>query len=270
LGTALIPGIQRAFDQSNGSVGKFKSGMTALYQDTLAQLSDQLNISTDDAAQLLAQIGLTPDNFSTYYELIGDEDAKAKLALLQSTLSSLPAYVQTQVQMQIIKGDYQGAVATIQGYLDHHTTKALDGPEHVRAPKRTMPRFSVVSNETKRWRRSACSTSASTATAAAARSARAAPSARSARRRRRWRSPRRPPASTRPATTPPPTAAATVTPSNVWMPTSNQTTLPERTLNLNVAVQAGVIGNRFDVERAVLRAVRSGTRLRGAAALVAP
>jgi hypothetical protein len=269
LGTALIPGIQKAFDQSNGSVGKFKSGMTALYQDTLAQLSDQLNISTDDAAQLLAQIGLTPDNFSTYYELIGDEDAKAKLALLQSTLSSLPAYVQTQVQMQIIKGDYQGAVATIQGYLDHHTTKAqMDlntqgAEEDYAAFQRRIERNETLATIRVQYVGvNSNSGGGQVGQGGAVRSV-GAPA---------------PALALTPAPAgvdeagddPTPTAAATVTPSNVWMPTSNQTTLPERTLNVHVAVQAGVIGNRFDVERAVLRAVRSGTRLRGAAALVAP
>lgn len=45
---------------------------------------------------------------------------------------------------------------------------------------------------------------------------------------------------------------------------------PARPVNVNVTVNAAVIGNRFDVERAVLRSVRRGVRIRGAGALVSP
>jgi hypothetical protein len=47
-------------------------------------------------------------------------------------------------------------------------------------------------------------------------------------------------------------------------------TAPARPVTVNVTVNAAVIGNRLDVQRAVLRAVRQGVRVRGAGVLVAP
>lgn len=265
LGTALIPGIQRAFDQSNGSVTKFKTGMTALYQDTLAQLSNQLGISTDDAAKLLAQIGLTPDNFSTQYELIGDELAMQQLQLLQGVIEGLPREVQARIAYQIQMGDYQGAVATAVNYGSKHpvvmpssvnTSGAASDLDAFRKQQAGVPIKIPVTVQT-----TTVSVGGGGGYVKVGGQAAAAPA----------------PLLT-PAATPlegddeAVTPAASVTPSNVWMPTSAAAagSTVNRPMTVNVNVSAGVIGNRFDVERAVLRAVRSGTRLRGAAALVAP
>jgi hypothetical protein len=266
LGTSLIPDIQKAFDDSNGSADKFNRNMTTIYSRTLAQLSDQLNISEDDAKQLLAQIGLTPDNFSTQYELIGDELALQQLQLLQGVIDGLPRDVQSRITYQISTGDYQGAVQTIVNYGASHpvvqsskvnTSGAESDIDYFRNRQESDPlNITVKPLWSTLW--SAGPPVASTIFT------RAAPSASGL---------AVTPAAAVEATpfdedTPGPATPAA--PSNIWMPTRAAQATQVRPMTVNVNVSAGVIGNRFDVQRAVLRAVRQGTRIRGQAALVAP
>lgn len=238
LGSSLIPEITQAFDDSRGSVDTFNQKMQGLYLRTLAQLSDQLDISTEDAALLLQQIGLVPENFSTQYELIGQADAQAKLALLQGAIDDLPPDVQTQVTMLIATGDYMGAVEVIKNYASTHpatvTTHANTGPANTEmAGWRNAQSSTPIAVRVDPWWSSLWTSPPvgawawNTATAAA------------------------------PATSAAPAATAVA---GDPMP-ATMLARPGRQVNLDVHVSAAVIGNRYEVERAVRGAVNDLVRL---------
>jgi hypothetical protein len=265
LGTSLIPDIQKAFDDSNGSADKFNEKMTGIYQRTLNQLTSQLHISEDAAKQLLAQIGLTPDNFSTQYELIGDELALQQLQLLQGVIEGLPRDVQSKITYQISTGDYQGAVQTIVNYGASHpvvqsskvnTSGAQSDIDYFRNRQESDPlNITVKPLWSTLWSAGPPVASTIFTRAAPAPSGLAVTPAAAV--------------EAAPFDDDTPGPSTPVAPSNIWMPTSAAAAVPVRPMTVNVNVSAGVIGNRFDVQRAVLRAVRQGTRIRGQAALVA-
>ena len=234
LGTSLIPDIQKAFDDSRGSIDTFGQKMDGLYLRTLAQLSDQLGISTEDAALLLRQIGLVPENFDTQYELIGDELAKEQLALLQGVIEGLPTDVQGQIAYAIKMGDYQGAVDLAVGYGSKHPgTIAFDA--NTSPAKATMDQFRHSQESTPihvRVQTYGTSNPAYVKPSSSSQSVEPAAAAYAA-----------------PAAT---TSTGGGSASFGW---------PARTVNLSVSVNAGVVGNRYDVERAVRAAVTDLARL---------
>jgi hypothetical protein len=236
LGTSLIPDIQKAFDDSNGSADKFNESMTGLYQRTLNQLADQLHITQDEAKQLLAQIGLTPESFSTQYEMIGTEEAKLKLQLLQGVISSLPTDVQAQIAYKISMGDYVGAVNTVVTYGQNHPvvlpssadmTGAKSDTDAFRRQQANTPVTIPVRVSTYGGGRLTHISGGPTPSPNAANPGVAA-------------------------------LAGPVPVASVSFPTAAPARSP---VTVNVAIRAGAIGNRFDVERAVVRAVRSATRV---------
>jgi hypothetical protein len=233
LGTSLIPDITKAFDDSNGSADKFNESMTGLYQRTLNQLADQLHITQDEAKQLLAQIGLTPESFSTQYEMIGTEEAKLKLQLLQGVIQGLPRDVQARIAYQIQMGDYTGAVNTAVQYGRKHpivqpteadTSGAQSDIDRFRKQQASVPIHIPVRATT-----SAPPVYVKTGGA----NQQAVPAGVAA-------------------------LAGPVPVAQVSFPTAAPARSP---VTVNVAIRAGAIGNRFDVERAVVRAVRSATRV---------
>jgi hypothetical protein len=232
LGTSLIPDIQKAFDDSRGSIDTFGQKMDGLYLRTLAQLSDQLGISTEDAELLLRQIGLVPENFDTQYELIGDELAKEQLTLLQGVIEGLPTSVQGQIAYAISVGDYQGAVQLAVDYGSKHPGTISFGANTSPA-KATMDQF--------RHSQESTPIHVQVQTYGTSNPAYVKPSTASQ--------------SVEPA------AAAYAAPATSGGGGSASFGWPGRTVNLSVSVNAGVVGNRYDVERAVRAAVTDLARL---------
>ena len=112
-----------AFDQADGDFAKFKTNAEGIANKTLKRLQHELGLSDEETEALGRQLGLLPEDIETRYELSGDEEAKIKIGLLQGAIDDLPKSVQTQVHQQIIKGDYVGALDTIQNYYDSHPAK---------------------------------------------------------------------------------------------------------------------------------------------------
>ncbi len=237
LGQALIPSISDAFANSHGSIGKFKTDMQSIYDSTLVGLSNQLDISTDDVEALLAQIGLTPDNFETIYNMSGTEEAKLKLQLLQGQIDKLPEFVQVEIRQKIIEGDYTGALDVAQRAFARGVkvpmnfdassadkalaglqTKANNNPVHVPVV------FTAKNSPSSPSFSKAGGYSAEPAGVGAAATAQAVP------------------------------ASASSGGGGVMV-------APGRTVNLSVSVNAGVVGNRYDVERAVRGAITGLTRM---------
>ena len=110
LGQTLIPDIGRAFAESDGDIDTFRENMAELGEKTLVRLQDELGISRDEANFLAQQLGLVPGNVETMYELLGTEDAKLKLSLLQGVIDGLDPVIQNEITYAISIGDYQGAL----------------------------------------------------------------------------------------------------------------------------------------------------------------
>jgi hypothetical protein len=194
-----------------------------------------LGISTEDAALLLRQIGFVPENFSSQYELIGDEEAKLKLQLLQGVIEGLPREVQATIAYQIQMGDYQGAVNTAVNYGSKHpitmptnadTSGAAADLSNFRKRQASVPIYVPVRASTSGSGSGWSKPSANAAEAGVGVGATAAPAMVSA------------------AASPTVLTVAAPTPAPV-------------TINLN----AGVVGNRYDLQRWVRAATREQQRL---------
>jgi tetratricopeptide (TPR) repeat protein len=234
VGRALIPSISRAFANSHGDINKFRADMTGLYQSTLVGLSNQLGISEDAVAALLAQIGFTPDHFDTMYELNGIEDAKLKLQLLQTQINNLPEYVQLEVQQQIITGDYNGALATVQNAFSRGAKVPLYADDS--NLYKSLANFQQHANNHPIVQPVVARTSG--------KAYMTTPTGRSAE----------------------PSAMLTADGTEATTYTGGDSTvstlvMPARAVNVNVNVNAAVIGNRADVQRAVLDAMTQAQRL---------
>jgi hypothetical protein len=255
LGSSLIPDIQQAFDDSRGSVDTFNQKMQGLYLRTLAQLSNQLGISTEDAELLLRQIGFVPENFSTQYDLIGDQLAIQQLQLLQGIIDDLPAEVQARIAYQVSVGDYQGAVQTVVTYGQKHpvvlpsSVNTSGAQADVNAFQSKQTNNPIILPATLRVTRTVGVTGGYVKTGPTAATLSAVP-----------QSALLSEDGVDLLDAPTPMASAGFSgPSIVVAAPSG----PARVVNLNVTVAAAVIGNRFDVERAVTRSVRRGLRIGG-------
>ena len=142
LGSTIVPELAKAFDDSDGDINKFRRTTDKLATDTMRRLQSEFNLSEEDAAALFAELGLLPEQLTTFYELSGDEEAKLKLDLLQGSIDALPENVETQVTQKILLGDYQGALAIIQAYYNRHgatvpvdadVTKAIEALRRMQA-----------------------------------------------------------------------------------------------------------------------------------------
>lgn len=125
LGDSLIPDIQEAYDDADGDQAKFADNMHTLAEETLAALQERLGLTQDEVNALAQELGLVPENVETMYELLGDEDAKLKLGLLQGVIDDLPENVQTDVTMKIIQGDWQGALDAVEAGVSGGVTTPL-------------------------------------------------------------------------------------------------------------------------------------------------
>jgi hypothetical protein len=112
--------LAAAYASSNGDMEVFKGKAEAITQTADGQLTPALKNSGMSVEDLNRLLGLTPEDIETRYKLSGDEEARIRIGLLQTSIDNLPLDVQTQVTQKIIMGDYQGALAIIQGYYSSH------------------------------------------------------------------------------------------------------------------------------------------------------
>ena len=112
--------MAKAYTDADGDQRKFRDNATRIAQDTLKRLQREFGLSAGQAQDLGKRLGLLPKDIATRYKLNGTEEARTKIGLLQTAINNLPKDVQTRVTQQIIKGDYQGALATVQGYYNSH------------------------------------------------------------------------------------------------------------------------------------------------------
>ena len=247
LGAEIMPRVARAYEQSGGSFSKFSRNVTELsdqiHRDLVTSLIEagvSANDAEDQANALQQQLGLIPQNVETMYNLLGDADATAKLALIQGYIDELPASVQTEVAMHILADDPQAALGVVQTYVNTHSVNApmnLDtGPAmtdywalagQVDNPL-TAPVYLRVMNAAVLG---AITGAVSRSAAPAAAGLTAAPT----------------------ATT---TTAATPAGATMTMPAVQVARPP-----VNIYVTAGVIGNTYDVQRAVRGALADAERL---------
>jgi hypothetical protein len=114
-----------AFAGAHGKLDVFRGKANEISNNTLKRLQTEFGLSDDQVNGLRKSLGLTAKDWDARFKLAGTEEARVKIGLLQGSINSLPKDVQTRVNQQIIKGDYVGAVSTIQGYYNRN-------PLHVR------------------------------------------------------------------------------------------------------------------------------------------
>lgn len=111
---STIPAMAKAYADAGGDLSTFAANMDGVRQGVMAQLREETSLTEDQIVDLVNQMGLIPENTRSQFEMMGVEDANAKLALLSGVLGSLPADVQRQVTLSILAGDPQAALDAIQ------------------------------------------------------------------------------------------------------------------------------------------------------------
>ena len=112
--------LAAAYTDAHGNMDVFKTKSQAISDDAINALMPALKGSGITAEDLAKKLGLLPEDIETRYKMSGDEEAKVKIGLLQTAIDNLPKDVQATVTQQIIAGDYQGALATVQNYYDRN------------------------------------------------------------------------------------------------------------------------------------------------------
>jgi hypothetical protein len=120
LAATLDVQLAAALADSGGSLEVFQGKAADVAATLRNRLINELHMSGSAADDVIRRLGLMPEDVETRYNLSGTEDARAKLDLLSSSIDDLPKNVKTTVTQQIIAGDYQGALATIQNYYNNH------------------------------------------------------------------------------------------------------------------------------------------------------
>jgi hypothetical protein len=133
LASTIDTQMVAAYVDANDNQDTFRQKATTIADDTLARLQKQFGLSSDQAHDLAGKLGLLPEDIETRYQLSGTEEAREKIGLLQSSIDALPKDVQARVTQQIITGDYQGALDTIQSYYTAHpvTSRVVTEPGDV-------------------------------------------------------------------------------------------------------------------------------------------
>jgi hypothetical protein len=109
-----------AFNKAKGNFKTFQTSAQNISNTLSTRLQKELGLSKDDADAMIRKLGLMPKDIETRYKMSGTEEARVKIGLLQTSIDNLPKDVQAKVTQQIIKGDYVGAVNTVQNYFTNH------------------------------------------------------------------------------------------------------------------------------------------------------
>jgi hypothetical protein len=146
LSSTIDTQLAAAFSDAHGDFTTFQ-GKAQDVADTLkTRLQNELHLSGDQADDMIRRLGLMPEDIETRYKLSGTEEAKQKIGLLQSSIDNLPKDVQAKVTQQIIAGDYQGALATVNNYYATHQAQL---PTDVKSP--TAPELDGALNAAKNY-----------------------------------------------------------------------------------------------------------------------
>ena len=121
-GVAEAVGVKlaSAYDDADGNQRKFRESATEIADETLARLREEMGLSEEQTGQLAEALGLMPEDIETRYEMSGTEEAITKIGLLETSIEGLPDNVQTKVTQQIIAGDYQGALDTVNDFYEQN------------------------------------------------------------------------------------------------------------------------------------------------------
>jgi hypothetical protein len=231
-----VPEIAKAFADADGDLEQFQRNMDDVGQRTITglmasfmDLGDSEQEARDKANTLMIELGLIPSEVETIYNLAGIEEAKLKLDLLSGSIDALPDNVRTTVTQQIIEGDYVGALNTIQAYYDRHPAEVtvdanIDKALEAIRRLQTIARLANIVVSVGSQSRSASAGAPATGSVGVART-------------------------------------ATATTSGGGGGGVALAAAPPVIRNYHVTVQAAVVGNRYDVQRAVTRALRNAERL---------
>lgn len=116
IASALNTQFVQAFDAANGSQQDFIASATEIGDTTMARLTEQLGLSSEQAAELATALGLTEGDYEARFNLSADQVAIERLGLLQSAIAGLPPEVSTVVNTQIAAGDPQAALFEIMAF----------------------------------------------------------------------------------------------------------------------------------------------------------
>lgn len=117
LREAIQVGLAQALKGAEGSYDSVRNRAENYRQELKKQLT-QAGLTTAEIEEYQHILGLTPEDVETAIKLSGDEDAKIRLGLLQTAITSLPEDTQLKINTQIAMGDYQGAMRTVQAYMN--------------------------------------------------------------------------------------------------------------------------------------------------------
>lgn len=114
LARAVDEQLGPAFADAGGDFNTFMKDAQRITDQALKPLKEEFNLSKTQVQELRKQLGLTTGDFVARFKLSGDEEAKVKLGLLQSAIEGLDKPTQMKIGAQIATGDVQGAVKTAQ------------------------------------------------------------------------------------------------------------------------------------------------------------
>ena len=125
LGATIVPKVAQAFDEADGDLDKFRQNMHVVGEQTIVGLIGsfrELGYSEDEARSMANDLMIRarpgPRERRDVVQVGRRRGGQSELALLQESIGNLPEDVQTTVTQQIILGDYQGALATVQSYYN--------------------------------------------------------------------------------------------------------------------------------------------------------
>ena len=249
LGQTYVPRITQAFEASGGSLVDFRAEMGHVGGGIRTQLIEQfmaLGMEFDDARDaannLMIQMGLIPENVNTMYALMGVEAAKAQLDLLAVYIDRIPGNVPVRIGAAVARGDFVAARIMAE--------RALGGEMLVPVHANLDPFMKDVENLKYNMKyatpvaipaRMALTGSTSIGRGTAANGGRAVPAG----------------VELDEDGAPVDYTAAAYTPTAPPVVTVGGS----RLVNVNLTVQAAVVGNRFDTQRMLRGAVRELERL---------
>jgi hypothetical protein len=113
LADTYVPRVQTAFENADGSLSDFRAEMgrvgTGIHTQLVQQfmeLGQSFDEASDNANTLMVEMGYIPENVTTMYMLMGIEEAKAQLALLGPYIDALTQPVQMRIGAAVAHGDF--------------------------------------------------------------------------------------------------------------------------------------------------------------------
>ena len=121
LANSLIPGVAAAFTDADGNIDRFKANMDTLRGDVFGQLRAETDLTDSQIQDVLRRLGMFDGaTYEAQFNLLGTADAEAKLAILLPMLDSLNLApdISKDVALHVLAGDPVAALADIQRGVD--------------------------------------------------------------------------------------------------------------------------------------------------------